>query len=346
MRKILIVLGILFSTNICLAQLKKINSIKLDDIYNKKLLSDDNFYYDFKVKNNFIYVCSEGKILKINNKGLVLDSICTLDINKNKSNSFEFYFSSNENNNDDSLFYSIESDQLINIIQSRKLIKSITLNEVLKNKNDTVHYDYFSFCIDKNNNLYIRHSGSYKNDGVWNHDSYLSVVKKDSIFTNKLPANAFHTNFKIYDSLLIFLTEPNGGSSILVMNISSLQQLKLLNLHKFLKLNSESIALKTRLISVEGKMCYLVVSQYNTNIDYIVELNLSNYQLKKKLKVGNILYNKQYFKKNELLNFGEKSSSFFVSHEYPNRRMYSIENGLLYILSENRGKKLVDIYKL
>lgn len=336
MRKIGVTILLTLFTTISHSQLKKISSYSLFNHPSR----NEFFGYKFEVRNNSIYLSSSGKIQKLDFWGQIVDSMQLTCRDSLPCNNFEFEVTKKDKNNAEQLYYTLEACQLVCIADGLNTIKKISLNEILDNRNDSLHYDFYGFCIDEKKNIYIRHSGA---SGVYdsNHNSYLTVIKKDTIITRELPSRSFQVNFKVYDSVAVFLTVRLEGSHLFLMNLNTYDSIKFFNINKELGLNADNVLLN-RLISFDGKKCVFVASRYNSNIDYIIQVDLSTLRFEKILQIGNIIYDAKYHKTHKVKYVGESSWGLFIYEELPNRRMYSLDNEKLFVLYESKGIMCID----
>ena len=335
---------LMFSFCTTSAQIKKIGKIDLIKLDKKGLIEKDDFLEELKVQNNFFYLAAREKIIKLNKKGLIVDIFSIKDTNNIKTSTHEFVVQHNKNKKL-AIIYSIESDNQINTLQNGKIIKSLTLNQILKNQSDTVKYDFYNFTVDNKKNIFIRHSGPYNPEDFFsNLDDYLTKINQnDSIITFKLPVKSYQTNFKIYDSLSVFLTIPNGESSVLIMNLRDTSFQRILHIHKFLGLDTAKVVLKTRLVSLNEKRCLLIVSRYRSNIDYLLELDVANFKLKKILQIGNRVTTNSF--KNSKRELKVYEGMFHENREFPTRRVFAYENKKLYVLTQFGTEKIIDIFE-
>lgn len=343
MKKNLLVI-FLFSFFTTSAQIKKIGKIDLIKLNKNGIIEKDDFLEELKVQDNYIYLAARGKIIKFDIKGLVVGIFSTKDANNKKASTHEFVVQQNKNK-ELAIIYSIESENQINTIQNGKFIKSLTLNKIFKNQFDTIKYDFYNFTVDSHKNIFILHSGDYNpNDFFSNHDDYLTKVNQyDSIITFKLPPKSYQTNFKIYDSLAIFLTIPNGESSVFITNWRDTSFQRILHIHKFLGLDTANVVLKTRLVSVDEKRCLIIVSRYRSNIDYILELDIANFKLRKILQIGNTVAINSY--KKDKRKYKVYEGMFHENHEFPTKRVFAFESKKLYVLTQFGTEKIIDIFE-
>lgn len=326
------------------AQLKKIGKIDLIKLNKNGIIEKDDFLEELKVQNNYIYLAARGKIIKFDIKGLIVGIFSTKDTNNIKTSTHEFVVQHNKNK-ELAIIYSIVADNQINTLQNGKIIKSLTLNQILKNQFDTVKYDFYNFTLDDKKNIFILHSGPVNPSDYFSApDIYLSEVKQNgSTTTYKLPPKSYQTNFRIYDSLSVFLTIPNGESSVFITNWRDTSFQRILHIHKFLGLDTANVVLKTRLVSVDEKRCLIIVSRYQSNVDYILELDVANYKLRKILQIGNTVTTDSY--KKDKRKFKVYEGMFHENHEFPTRRVFAYENKKLYVLTQFGTEKIIDIFE-
>lgn len=336
-RKIILLSVILFSAQVVCAQLTLKSSIALKD-YEKRL----NFEYGFKVFGNAFYVSVECKILKFSLDGVLIDSI-------NLSDGEGFCTTSHFE------VQNVEGKEIITTFNKNSILTFE--NGVLKSKIflsniiDSTKERYFGireYCLISPKKIYILYHNI--DDFQNNYDSLININNTLKIETKALKKYSIVQpgSFAVLDSFLVTIIHGRKANNycydLIVSNLNSTEVLKYVSIDSLLGLKNSCFGV-SRIIGGYKDKSYTVYSPINSDIDYIISLDVNRLNAKKVLSLSKKSYDLSFSSKVEKSLFSD-SRNLFLNEEYPNERWYSIANKQLYVFYKQNGKRLIDIYDL